>query len=431
MDTVISFVNKLNQIIDNDVQFTKRESNDNKLNLRHTLYASSLALKCSGISNIISDLEIDNIVSVSKNALIKKRNNDVTNICIKSVNDSIINLIYDYNNNFIKPYNLTIDRDNMSYTNNYTKPDKQLFINRTSKRFIGCDGMQVNLNKSLINNNDIKESPNGCYGICIISSLFDVINNIPINYNITKCSENEVDKKKVNETTGFLDQISYLSSNDVVIFDRWYYSNMLIKKLNDNNIGYMFRMKSKSNFFKNMGLGKSKKITYLGRDIQLFKYKIKKENYYILTTIIDDISIKEIKALYRKRWKVETDNKKFKYDILYNNIRSKNHNSFLVDIEAIRFVSIISSFIEYLGKDCIKSKTKINSKNCLDVLYKHLLVLILYGKNNECCHKEICRIIGIIYKTVTQIIKNRFYTRRRVTPSTKWNINGNRYERKK
>ena len=105
--------------------------------------------------------------------------------------------------------------------------------------------MQVNLNKSLINNNDIKESPNGCYGICIISSLFDVINNIPINYNITKCSENEVDKKKVNETTGFLDQISYLSSNDVVIFDRWYYSNMLIKKLDDNNIGYIFRMKSK------------------------------------------------------------------------------------------------------------------------------------------------------------------------------------------
>ena len=64
METVISFVNKLNEIIDNDVQFTKRESNDNKLNLRHTLYASSLALKCSGISNIISDLEIDNIVSV-------------------------------------------------------------------------------------------------------------------------------------------------------------------------------------------------------------------------------------------------------------------------------------------------------------------------------------------------------------------------------
>ena len=167
-------------------------------------------------------MEIDNIVSISKNALIKKRNNDVTNICIKSVNDSIINLIYDYNNNFIKPYNLTIDRDNMSYTNNYTKPDKQLFINRTSKRFIGCDGMQVNLNKSLINNNDIKESPNRCYGICIISALFDVINNIPINYNITKCSENKVDKKKVNETTGFLDQISYLSSNDVVIFDRWF-----------------------------------------------------------------------------------------------------------------------------------------------------------------------------------------------------------------
>ena len=317
-------------------------------------------------------------------------------------------MIYDKNNNFIKPYNLDMDRNNISYTKETSKPNKKLFINRTSKRFIGCDGMQVNLNQSLINNNSIKASSNGSYGVCIISSLFDVINNIPINYNITKCDENNLNKKKVNETSGFLDQLSYLSSNDVVIFDRWYFSSALVSKLNENNIGYIFRMKSNSNFFKNMCLGKSKIVNYLGVNVQLFKYKIKTDNYYILTSITENISIKEIKALYRKRWKNETDNKKFKYDILYNNIRSKKYNSLLVDIESIRFMSIVSSFIEYLGKDAIKARSKINSANCLEILYRNLLYSMLYGKNNNHCHKNICRIIGIICKTVTFIVKNRY-----------------------
>lgn len=431
MNNILLFAKKLNNIIDNDNQFIKRKYFDNKLTLKNTLYASILTLKYSGISNTISDLEIDNIVCVSKNALIKKRNNNITHICIKKINDSIINMIYDPVNKFLNSYNLQIDSDNMSYIDNCKIPDNKLFINRTSKRFIACDGMQVNLDKKLINDNEIKKSANGTYGICIISSIYDVINNIPINYNITKCNKNNIDKKKVNETTGFLDQISYLSSNDIVIFDRWYFSYMLIKKLNYNKIGYIFRMKSNSNFFKNMNLGKSKIITYLDIPVQLFKYKIKNENYFILTSITDKISIKEIKALYRKRWKNETDNKKFKYDILYNNIRSKKHNSLLVDIESIRFMSIISSFIEYLGKGNIKSRTKINSKNCIGVLYKKLLYLLFFGGNTEYVYKNICRIVGVIYKTVIQIVKNRRYDRIRVKPSTKWNINGNRYGNKK
>ena len=68
-------------------------------------------------------------------------------------------------------------------------------------------------------------------------------------------------------------------------------------------------MKSNSNFFAGMSLGKSKIITHLGVGVQIFKYRIKNEYYYILTSITDKISIMEIKALYKLRWKIETDNK--------------------------------------------------------------------------------------------------------------------------
>lgn len=431
MNQTIFFVKKLNTIINNDNQFIKRHDKNNKLDLRNTLFTSVYALHSSGLDNALGKLDLQKGINVSKTALVNKRNNDVTNVSFKNINDQLIDMIYDPSNNIISQYNFKIASNNTSYVRNIGLSDKSLFINRTNKRFVASDGMQLNLNKLLINNNDIKKSPNDNYGIAIISSIYDVINDIPINYYLTKCQDKDIDKKKVNETNGFLDQLSYLSSNDIVIFDRWYFSQSLVKTLNENNIGYIFRMKSRSKFFNNMSLGKSKIVRYMGTDVQLFKYKIKSENYYILTSITDNISIKEIKAMYHKRWKIETDNKKFKYDVLYNNVRSKNYNSLLVDIESIRFVSICTAFIEYLGKDSIKSRTKINSKNCLQVFYEELIYPILFGEDNERNYKNICRILGVIYKIITYIVENRNYERKRISPSTKWNINGNRYGNKK
>jgi hypothetical protein len=73
MENIISFTKKINPIIDDDTQFVKRNCESNKSDLKNTLYASTLTLKLSGIANTVSDLEICNMVTVSKNALIKKR----------------------------------------------------------------------------------------------------------------------------------------------------------------------------------------------------------------------------------------------------------------------------------------------------------------------------------------------------------------------
>lgn len=224
-----------------------------------------------------------------------------------------------------------------------------------------------------------------------------------------------------------MDQLSYLSSNDIVIFDRWYYSDALFDTLNKNNIGYMFRMKCTSNFFKGMNIGKSKIIDYRGNRVQLFKYKIKEEYYYMLTSITEKISVNEIKALYQKRWRNETDNKKYKYDVLNGNIRSKKYNSLLVDIETIRYISTLSSLIECLGVYTIFKKIKIHTNNCLYILYNKLLRVLMYAKNSDKYFSEVCRIFGIIYKTVTQIVPDRHNIRRKITPHSKWGINGNRY----
>lgn len=188
-------------------------------------------------------------------------------------------------------------------------------------------------------------------------------------------------------------------------------------------------MKDNSLLFKNMQPERTKNLKHLNNDVKLFKYVIKTNTYNILTSLTN-ISLKEMKAVYWKRWKVETENKKFKYDILSKGIRSKKYESFLTDLESVFFMSIISSLIEYLGKDTIKMKTKINSKNCLNLLYTDLLYLIVHAHYNKRTKEEICRIMGIIYKFVTDVICGRSHERVRVSPSSKWNEHGNRYGNK-
>ena len=63
------------------------------------LYGSALNLNKTGIANVICALKIDDIIAVSKNAFIKKRNYDRTSQCIKKVNADNINFIYNPKNN--------------------------------------------------------------------------------------------------------------------------------------------------------------------------------------------------------------------------------------------------------------------------------------------------------------------------------------------
>ena len=138
----------------------------NKLDFKNTLYAPTQILKKSSIDNVVAYLELDNIVLVSKNSLVKKRNNDTAGACIKELNDIILKMIYNPKNKFLKPYNFKLGPDKKLYIGSgvkYNKNNKKLYINRTTKRFIASDGSQLNVSKKLINNNDMKASKSNNY----------------------------------------------------------------------------------------------------------------------------------------------------------------------------------------------------------------------------------------------------------------------------
>jgi len=429
-----NFCDKLNNIIhDENSKYVKRTNMDggNKLDFINTLFASIHTLRTS-TEVASSKLETKKISTFTKQALIKKRNNEKTYKSVKNINDNLVKMMYNKNNNFISQYNFSLDKEHNCYVKNNdeeNKKDLSLFINNTNKRFVIVDCSQYDLLKACINNKTVIPSKSGKYGICLISSLYDAMNELPINYHpISKVTPG---KKRFNETTGLLEQLDYLSNNDILMGDRWYYNKNLHKILRDKNIGFFLRAKNNCPLFNDMICNETKSINYLGQNLKLYKYKIKDEDYNIITSITNEIHIDEVKALYWRRWKIETDFKKEKYDVLHGNIKSKKENTFLLDIECIRFVVLISSIIEHFGSSVINRLTKINSKNCIELLYDDLMQLLLYQTKDQKTWKEICRIIGIIYKKVNNIILGRFEPRVRKSPSTKWNHKGNRYGNKK
>ena len=90
MNQTIFFVKKLNTIINNDNQFIKRHDKNNKLDLRNTLFTSVYALHSSGLDNALGKLDLQKGINVSKTALVNKRNNDVTNVSFKNINDQLL-----------------------------------------------------------------------------------------------------------------------------------------------------------------------------------------------------------------------------------------------------------------------------------------------------------------------------------------------------
>lgn len=257
--------------------------------------------------------------------------------------------------------------------------------------------------------------------------IYDVFKKLPIAYYPIPKKINAQNIKTIYEPDGFLNNLHLFTDNDVLIFDAIYYSENFFKKITDKNIGALFRMKKNSKLFKGMKVGTSKFAKVCGKNVQLFKYNSKNTIVYLLTTITDPITISEIKALYKKRWEVEKHFREFKYDILKGDIRSKNENSFIVDILSVQCSFILISILQELINKTYVDK-KLNFSNFVQSFFRNLLCSIFYKSDNI---NEICRLLNIVLKKLVDVVYGRSNERKKIKPSTKWNQYGNRYGNRK
>jgi hypothetical protein len=134
----------------------------------------------------------------------------------------------------------------------------------------------------------------------------------------------------------------------------------------------------------------------------------------------------EIKAIYWLRWKVETNFGKMKMNIIPIRFRSKKINTLMTDLACVRFIEILSSFIEYQCNCTIKYNFKINSAACIDMLYDKILKLVFF---NNLFKREVGRLVKILFKNLIEIVPDRTFDHCNYWPPKKWGRNGNRYKR--
>ena len=362
-------ISKIKKILNDSIQkindkYIKRNS---KISFKDVIYGLSLkSLNNYSYDKVVYELNKSRVSKFSKSGFINK-SNYIDYKTIENINNNLLNYVY----------------------------------NDSKRRILSVDGSNLR-NLKIFKKHDFRFSSNTeNYTLSVIGGLYDVDKNIPINYT----HSNILDERKI-----FKSQLKYIKKNDILLFDRGYYSKELNDILDNMNVFYIFRLKSTYNTVKHMINNNLKECIFNNTfKYKIINYKIYEEEYYVLTNLLEKDN-EEIKELYKKRWNIEVHYKELKYTTSLKDSNSKNINTFLKEISIHNFIYILY----YYFYDCIKqfinkdnTKYKINNKLTLEIFIKDILNILIYNKKYK---KQVLDIINFF--PITYIHKNdRHYER--------------------
>jgi hypothetical protein len=305
---------------------------------------------------------------------------------------------------------------NFSYFKQISNSLGDFFIkNNTSPRIFAVDGSYIPLSIDLKKYGFLPSKKN-TYCVALVSSLFDVINKVLINYRL---------RKNHNEREALMNQIGYLKPDDILIMDRGYFGKKLLFFLNSRGIKVIFRMKDNGLFVKEIvKKGQSSMnttISYCNETIQfrIISYKINNNSYFLGTTIMNH-TVEYFKDLYWKRWTVETNFRESKYLLSLRNILSRDENKVRQDIYTINILFLIGSFFRNRIQVLLPDNQFVNTKNLLSLVTNNIIHLVLYKKITDPTKKEIEKVILSLLKRPILCEPNRHYERIRIKPIGKW-----------
>ena len=326
-------------------------------------------------------------------------------LCLKAVNKcGFDNVVFDLNSKdyFTKKFKGKISSSGFKNKNNYLTSDDINNINKnllkiiykdSTPRILAVDATRVQSYKSLHNDNLKFASKNNSYCKSILSGLYDVNNKILINYN------HFID---MDEREAFKSQFKYLKKNDIILFDRGYFSESLIDCLNKKNVNYVFRMKKNSLYLTNLIEKNINEYKFSKNEVhyKVVRYKVNENEkyYYLLTTLVNE-SIENLKDLYYKRWSIEEHYKELKHTTSINKLECQKLENLLKSVYIHNFIYILY----YYFLKCIKEDNLIKLNNCdinnkitLKSFIDRILFLILY---KDRINKDILDFIKILPKT--------------------------------
>ncbi|MGV7960159.1 IS4 family transposase [Photorhabdus tasmaniensis] len=312
-------------------------------------------------------------------------------------------------------------------------------------RLFAIDGSKLNIPRGLLENGyKTPKNTSRHYPYAMMSCLYDVLNSII--YDVDFVNHN-------NERACAEKHLQCLDSNAVVIFDRGYFSYYLLYQVMQNNLNAVFRVQegNRNKTIRDFSDSNSDDLIVSYTPSEAVKSDLRKRNLlsefpcltlrlikhidrngeYILATTLVEQGYYEVEAfhdLYHLRWNIEELYKLSKSILCIEDFHSQSEKGVKQEIQAhillLNLTRISENDINHRGNDsdCIDSrenKQKLNFKNCLFLVVRHLSLLIQGIKKH--LKSFYCALSEGLAGMTHRVRPGRHYPRKSMRPRTRWN----------
>jgi len=312
-------------------------------------------------------------------------------------------------------------------------------------RLFAVDGSKLNLPRPLVGQGYKTPADNAHYPQGLLSCLYQLKSKIPHDFDLVNHG---------NERQCALAHLKTLTENDVVVYDRGYFSYAMLYYHIQVDVHPIFRLQKNLNkeiddfrssgsndqivqlFPSKSGQKKIRKrypnILFTPLSFRLIKYTIDDEIYCLGTTLMDQKYTKEdFKKVYHARWGIEELYKVSKNMIDVSDFHGRSERTVKQELFA-HFVLITMSrlcanesedllaklFSPMDRKNPPPQKTQVNFKNALATISRHLEDFMFIPA--RCIKVVMDEIIGAISRHHQKVRPGRSYERKSMKPESKW-----------
>lgn len=308
-------------------------------------------------------------------------------------------------------------------------------------RMFAVDGSKLNLPRPLINSGYRIPSDNAWYPQGLLSCLYQMRSKLPIDFDL--CAHQ-------NERTAALAHVHALSKNDVVVYDRGYYSYEMLHEHARRGLHPIFRIKNKANptFDKFISEAQTDAIVEVtpgqksqqklqakypqfdgpSYALRLVRYTVSGTTYILGTTLLDQgkYGIKDLSDVYHGRWGIEELYKISKQLMTIEDFHGQSERGVKQELFAhfnlMAMTRLFSNHSEQIIQahrlDDGKPEIKTNFKNSLMIVARNIESLLL--QQSIVLSATITHIVTSITACRQRLRPNKSYARRSRKPIGKW-----------
>lgn len=345
---------------------------------------------------------------------------------------------------------------NEKIISNYAQDIENTQYRWLGHRLFAVDGSKLNLPRNLVSVGYQLPS-NAYYPMGLLSCLYQLKSQMPFDFDLV--SHN-------NERTCALKHLEKLQKDDVVVYDRGYFSYLMLHEHHTLGIHAVFRLQESSyttirEFFageendiiaiidpspptrKDIKL-KNPTLNIIPLQLRLIKYRINNQVFCLGTTLLDQNRYNDIQAfsdLYHGRWGIEELYKTSKHTFVIEDFHAKSERGVKQEIFAhLALITISRIFaneadltnnLSSIDTNSLQNpknsnsdspnvkhaKLKTNFKNCIHAFFRNLEGLILIQSRIK---ENIQRTLNFITKRYQKERHGRLYLRISKRTATKW-----------